>query len=326
MGLSPAVAAVRVAVRRAVRDLEPGAVIVSACSGGADSIALLAAAVFESRSAGLRVVGVTVDHGLQDGSAERAAAVVEQMQSIGAAVAVSREVLVGSTGGPEAAARAARYAALSDLADEYGAAAILLGHTRDDQAETVLLGLARGSGARALAAMPPVAGRLRRPLLDITRAETTEACRAQGIDVWDDPHNADATFTRARVRARVLPVLEAELGPGVRDNLARTARLLRDDADALDALAADAYSSARTEHGVRIDVLTGCSSAVRRRVLRLAALEAGCPGTELFAVHVDALDRLVGDWHGQGPLHLPGHVRATRAGAVLHLAPGAVAG
>lgn len=326
MGPHPAVAAVRLAVRREIADLEPGSTILVACSGGADSLALLAATVFESRRAEHRVVAVTVDHGLQTGSHEHAEAVVDQMRTLGVSQGRAVSVSVGTAGGPEAAARAARYAALDTLADEYDAAAILLGHTRDDQAETVLLGLARGSGARSLSGMARRLGRYRRPLLGLSRDDTVAACRAEQIVPWDDPMNADATFTRVRVRRDVLPVLEKELGPGVAEALARTANLLRDDADALDALAEQAFTGAKTSDGLSVAALGAQSKAVRSRVLRQAALDAGCPASELFLVHVDALDQLVTEWRGQTGVDLPGHVRATRRGGTLTLSRNPVAG
>ncbi|HSE70158.1 MAG TPA: tRNA lysidine(34) synthetase TilS [Nocardioidaceae bacterium] len=327
MGLHPTVAAVRLAVRRAVADLDPGACVLVGCSGGADSLALLSATVFEARRAAFRVVGVTVDHGLQAGSDRRARDLAGTMRAMGADDAVVATATVGTRGGPEAAARTARYSALDRVADEQGADVLLLGHTRDDQAETVLLGLARGSGARSLAGMAPRAGRYRRPLLDLGRDDTLAACRAEGLEVWEDPHNDDPSFTRVRVRRSVLPVLERELGPGVTDALARTARLLRDDADALDELAAEALGRARAEDGgLSVGVLEPLSPAVRRRVLRRAALEAGCPATELFAVHVDATDTLVTRWHGQVGVDLPGHVRVRRTGGSIRFERNPVAG
>ncbi|MGH3333921.1 MAG: tRNA lysidine(34) synthetase TilS [Nocardioidaceae bacterium] len=327
MGPHPAVATVRLAVRRAVEDLEPGARVLVGCSGGADSLALLSATVFEARRAEHQVVGLTVDHGLQDGSSERAGAVVDQMRGLGVSQAQRVTVSVGTAGGPEAAARTARYAALEAAAHEHGADAVLLGHTRDDQAETVLLGLARGSGARSLSGMAPESGRYRRPLLDLSRKDTADACRAEGITFWQDPHNDDPAYARVRVRHEVLPVMERELGPGVSEALARTARLLRDDADALDAMAAEAFHAVRGESG-DLDVagLAALPAAVRSRVLRLAAFDAGCPATELFVVHVDAVDALVTGWHGQRGVDLPGKVRAHRSGGRLRIVPEAVAG
>jgi tRNA(Ile)-lysidine synthase len=251
------------------------------------------------------------------------------MRSMGVDRAEVATVVVGAAGGPEAAARQARYAALDSVATAVDAAAVLLGHTRDDQAETVLLGLTRGSGSRSLSGMARRSGRYRRPLLDLARTDTIAACRAESIDFWDDPHNDDPAFTRVRIRRRVLPVLEAEAGPGVAAALARTAGLLREDADALDAIAGEALAAARDVGGLRVDVLAGLPSAVRRRVLRAAAVEAGCPPAELFQRHVAAVDALVTGWRGQRGVDLPGRIRARRVrtdgGGMLQLADRAVA-
>ena len=326
MGPHPAVATVRLAVRRALSDLEPGARVMVACSGGADSLALLAATVFEARKPAHTVIGVTVDHGLQPGSTDHAKQLADQMSDLGAE-AFAITVQVGTTGGPEAAARTARYAALDAAAEERRADVVLLGHTRDDQAETVLLGLARGSGARSLSGMAPRQGRYRRPLLDLTREDTRAACAAEGLVPWEDPHNDDPVYTRVRVRREVLPVLERELGPGVTEALARTARLLRDDADALDTRAEAVRAEALTPEGaLDAERLAREPAAIRRRVLRRTALDAGCPGTELFAVHVDAMDALVTDWHGQVGVDLPGGLRLTRQGGSLLIAGNPVAG
>lgn len=312
MGPDPAVAAVRLAVRRSLSDLGDTSVLV-ACSGGADSLALLAATVFEARQRPWQVVGVTVDHALQEGSAERAEHVVAQMASLGADQTATVRVRVeGSGHGLEAAAREARYAALAELAQQFAPSVVLLGHTLDDQAETVLLGLTRGSGARSLAGMRREFEAFRRPLLDVTRAQTEAACAAQDLEFWSDPHNADPRFTRARVRHTVLPMLERELGPGVAATLARTADQLREDVAHLDA-AAEAYAG--TDLGV--ESLTALPDAIRRRVLRLAALGAGATGSELFRSHVLAMDRLLTDWHGQQWVELPGPVRVRREGERL---------
>ena len=305
-GPDPAVADVRRAVRTVLAQAGPGGLVLAACSGGADSLALAAALAFEAPAKALRAGAVVVDHGLQDGSARRSAELLAPVQVVA--------VQVGAAGGPEAAARAARYAALDAVATRTGAELVLLGHTRDDQAETVLLGLARGSGTRSLAGMPASSGRYRRPLLDLDRRTTARACAAQRLQPWQDPHNADPAFARARVRHEVLPVLERALGPGVAAALARTAALARADADTLDALAADALVAATLETGgLDTAVLAGTSAAVRGRVLHRAARAAGCLGTDLSAGHVRALDALVTDWHGQGPIHLPGGVASGRA-------------
>ncbi|WP_141015263.1 tRNA lysidine(34) synthetase TilS [Nocardioides sambongensis] len=320
MALHPSVAAVRLGVRRSLADLGAGDAVLVACSGGPDSLALLAATVFEARRPGVRVVGATVDHGLQDGSAEQAARVVGQMAGLGVDETVAARVEVDAGGlGPEAAARRARYAVLDQMADHFGAAQVLLGHTRDDQAETVLLGLARGSGGRSLAGMRRGFDRYRRPLLDVARDDTVTACQVEGIEFWDDPHNSDPGYTRVRVRQRVLPVLEAELGPGVAATLARTADQVRDDVDALDALAAAALAALRTDvpdpsgRGPALPLagLAEQHRAIASRVLRLAALEAGARDAELFHVHVAALlDLVAGTISGE--IQLPGSVTAHR--------------
>jgi tRNA(Ile)-lysidine synthase len=323
VGPSPQVAAVRSTVRHVLRELDgPGPVLV-ACSGGADSVALAAALAFEAPRSGRsgRAAGaLTVDHGLQEGSAGRAADLAAALTGLGLDPVEVLSVHVGTTGGPEAAARTARYAALDEAAERLGAAAVLLGHTLDDQAETVLLGLARGSGARSLAGMPAARGRYRRPLLGLERATVRAVARESGVAVWEDPHNADPAFARSRVRDELLPAMEKALGPGVAEALARTADLLRADADALDAWAATALAEAAPVPG-RLDVavLAGLPEGVRRRALRRAVLDAGAPGTDLTAAHVAEVDRLVTDWHGQGPLHLPGGVRVGRDRAMLHL-------
>ncbi len=191
----------------------------------------------------------------------------------------------------------------------------------------MLLGLARGSGARSLSGMAPRQGRYRRPLLELTRADTRAACAAERLTPWDDPHNEDPAYARVRVRRDVLPVLERELGPGVTEALARTARLLRDDADALDAWADRVRAAAtRAGEGLDAELLRDEPPAVRRRVLRRTALDAGCPGTELFAVHVDAMDALVTDWRGQTGVDLPGGLRLRRQGGRLSIAESPVAG
>jgi tRNA(Ile)-lysidine synthase len=314
MGPHPAVAEVRRAVRRGLDDLTAGDLVLAACSGGADSLALAAALAHEAPRHGLRAGGVTVDHGLQPGSAERARHVAAVLAGLGLdpVEAVPVTVVAGpGTGGPEAAARGARYQALDEVARHTGARAIVLGHSLDDQAETVLLGLARGSGARSLAGMPPSRGCYRRPLLGVRRATLRAACDVLGLRPWDDPHNADPAYARARVRHQALPALETALGPGVAQALARTAGQLRADAEALDELAAGQVPLLRDSGGGWLaGALAAAPAAIRARVLRMAAIEAGCPPGKLTARHVDALDALVTRWHGQRWATLPGGVRA----------------
>ena len=326
MSLHPSVAAVRLAVRRTLADLEPGDTVVVACSGGADSLALLAATVFEASSASWRVIGATVDHGLQEGSAEHADRVAEQMRGLGVTESVTARVNVTAPGlGPEAAAREARYAVLAEIAERFSACVVLLGHTLDDQAETVLLGLTRGSGGRALSGMRRAFEVYRRPLLDLTRADTETACLTEGIEFWTDPHNSDQDLTRVRVRTKVLPLLEAELGPGVAATLARTADLLRADTEYLDVVADAALVSAlesdAEQVALSVTALEQLPDAIRSRVLRLAAVQAGALPAQLFHTHVLEIDRLVTDWHGQKWVELPGHLRALRRDGLLLFEP-----
>jgi tRNA(Ile)-lysidine synthase len=321
MSLHPSLAAVRHAVRRGLADLEPGARVIVACSGGADSLALASATVHGARVEGWYVVGATVDHGLQEGSAERAERVVGQLATLGVDETVSARASVEAPGlGPEAAARAARYALLDQVRERFAAEVVLLGHTRDDQAETVLMGLTRGSGGRAIAGMRRAFDHYRRPLLDVSHSDTVTACEVEGLEVWEDPHNSDLGFTRVRVRRRVLPVLEDELGPGVTEALARTADQLRGDMDLLDRYAEEARAAATVggfDGGLSVEGLLGLDPPIRTRVLRAAAVAAGASPSETFQQHVRAVDALVTDWHGQKWVDLPGHVRAVRRGGVI---------
>ena len=323
MTLHPAIAAVRLPVRAALSHLAQGDVVAVACSGGADSLALASAAVFEGHKRDLRVVGVTVDHRLQPGSAEQADGVVVQLATMGVDETVTARVEVDAASGvgPEAAAREARYAVLEEVATRLGARTVLLGHTLDDQAETVLLGLARGSGGRSLQGMRPAFGVFARPLLGVRRDDTVTACRVEGLEFWDDPHNQDPTYARVRVRERVLPVLEAELGPGVAETLARTAEQLREDTVLLDLLTDTALAAARRPGGLDVDTLRSEQPALRRRAIHRAALEAGVPASELTRGHVLEVDRLLVDWRGQRWVDLPGHLRALRRGGVVVFEP-----
>lgn len=318
--LSPPVAAVRVAVRRALVALPTDRPVLVACSGGPDSLALAAAVAFVAPRLGLMAGLITVDHGLQPGSAGVAEDVRRWAVGIGFdPVEVLPVRVAGRRGGPEAAARDARYEALTAAARRLGAGAVLLGHTRDDQAETVLLALARGAGPKGLSGMPPVrtvAGvDLVRPLLDVSREQTRKACAASGLSAWDDPHNADPSYARVRVRSEVLPALAGALGPRVVENLARTAKLIAADTAALDALAGQALERARgDDEGLSVPVLADLLPALRTRVLHAWALELGAPGGALSQRHVAALDTLVTEWHGQGPVHLPTGIAVSRTG------------
>ena len=289
--------------------------IVTACSGGADSLALAFAARYVASRRDLKYAAVIIDHGLQQGSADIAARVRDQLDRLGyhdvtiTAVQVDRSAAAGL----EAAAREARYRAL-DTEARARSATLMLGHTLDDQAETVLLGLARGSGSRSLAGMASRVGHFVRPFLGIRRATTEQVCAELGLNPWQDPHNADRRFTRVRVRETVLPTLEAELGPGVAEALARTAELVRDDNELLDRLATEA---SRIEGMGGTDTLD-CAAlqaqppALRRRIIRLWLLTHGLG--DLSLRHISAVESLVIDWHGQKAIQIPGATVTRTAG------------
>ena len=323
--LSPAIAEIRLAVRTALADLPEGSTVVVALSGGADSLALAAATAFEGAKLGLRTASLTVDHGLQDDSDAVASRAARTAAALGLDALIVR-VEVGGEGGPEAAAREARYGVLADAAADVKASAVLLGHTLDDQAETVLLGLARGSGAASLQGMAATRTddglRWVRPLLGVRRATTRAFCAASGLEVWDDPHNTDDRFARVRVRERVLPVLESELGPGIAEALVRTAEQLREDAEAFDEMIHETIEDIveHAEAGISVSVaaLAANPAALRNRIIRLVVdSEFGVSLTRLQTLEVA---RLVTDWSGQGPIDLPGCSAARAGGRVVFTA------
>jgi tRNA(Ile)-lysidine synthase len=320
--------AVRSAVRRSLQSLalpgdspQPPLALV-ACSGGTDSLALAAGAAQAARQLGWAMGAVVVDHGLQPESDAVADRVSDGCRGLGLDPVLVRRVAVATDGlGPEAAARRARYRALAQAALQTGAVAVLLGHTLDDQAETVLLGLARGSGSRSLSGMASAkalrgapGAQLLRPLLAITRTTTEQACRAWQLAPWQDPHNTDRAYTRVRVRHDALPALAAALGPGVPAALARTADLLREDEEALSALAARGAAELRAEAGptgaLSVALLVSRPAAIRRRILREEALRSGVPPAGLTAAHLWAVDDLVRRGRSAGPVRLPGGIEA----------------
>ena len=315
--LTPAIADVRRAVREAWmrHGVVSGDRILVACSGGADSLALAAASVFEGSRIGVLVGAVIVEHGLQPETKAVAEATAKTLAELGASPVEVRAVKVAKTkaGGPEAAARTARYAALDAAADELGAKFVMLAHTLNDQAETVLLGLARGSGNRSLNAMSEVNGRYLRPLLGIERQTTVAFCEDSGLNAWQDPQNSDGKFARVRARNKVLPVLEAELGPGIAQALARSADQLREDEAVLAPMAQDFFdrfvSLKATSIEIALAEFEAAPLAIRHRVIAMALTVLQAP--EFARVHIRAIDALVDEWHGQKPLSLPG-VRVER--------------
>ncbi|OBG28291.1 tRNA lysidine(34) synthetase TilS [Mycobacterium sp. 852002-51057_SCH5723018] len=272
-----------------------------ALSGGPDSLALTAVA------APLRpTTALIVDHGLQADSAAVAETARRQALDVGCVAAQVLQVKVGAEGGPEAAAGAARYAALGSQRD----GAVLLAHTLDDQAETVLLGLGRGSGVRSIAGMRPHDPPWCRPLLGMRRAATHAACRELGLTAWQDPHNSDRRFTRARLRLDVLPQLEDVLGGGVAEALARTATALREDTELLDALAEQARPGVQEDSGLRARALAELPDPVRRRVIRGWLMAGGATG--LTDKQIRGVDALVTSWRGQGGVAVGSALRGER--------------
>ncbi|MCX4093559.1 tRNA lysidine(34) synthetase TilS [Nocardia sp. alder85J] len=294
-------------LRHAVRDwlsrYAPTGVVAVALSGGADSLALTAAAVTEAAV----VDALIVDHGLQDGSAAVAAAAAAAARALGCRSARVLTVTVTGAGGLEAAARRARYTALDEAR---AGLPVLLGHTLDDQAETVLLGLARGSGPRSVQGMAPFAAPWGRPLLGVRRETTRLLCADLGLRPYDDPHNSSPEFTRVRLRTEVLPLLEEVLGGGVAAALARTAEQLRADGVVLDELAGKLLRTAGDGATLKIEMLATAPMAVRRRAVRAWLLGGGAKA--LTDKHLRAVDALITDWHGQGGVAVGGGAAGTR--------------
>ncbi|WP_218713627.1 tRNA lysidine(34) synthetase TilS [Arthrobacter sp. BF1] len=294
--------------------------ILVGCSGGPDSLALAAVCAFFASRGEVRVGAVVVDHQMQEGSAAVAQATAAQLQDLGLEPVVVRTVDLEHDGaGPEAAARAARFGALEETAQQLGAQTVLLGHTMDDQAESVLLGLARGSGTRSLAGMRERRGKFLRPFLGLRRSETLAICDALALTPWHDPANQDPAYLRVRVRNTVIPFLSAELGPGMAESLARSATILGHDADYLDQLAGAEFEklAQRGEDGDQQAQITlpekelrGLAPALRMRVLALAVVELG--GVQPSLERLGSAENLLARKGSAGPVQLAGKVSAWR--------------
>lgn len=314
-----AVPAVRNAVRPWLEKFEAGDKVLVAVSGGADSLALAHALSVEAKPLVITVLGVTVDHQLQSGSAAQAEIVVNQLSVMDLKCLV-KKVEVKIKDGLEASARSARYKAINEIAQAENAVAVFLGHTQDDQAESVLLGLARGSGTRSLSGMAAHTGIFVRPLLGLTRETTENYCEQADLAFWKDPHNQDSQFARVRVRTEAIPVLEKTIGPGISEALARSSQILREDADALDHWA---------EHeAMKLDLadlecahLEAMPKAIRTRILRMAIYAQGAPSGSITAEHVSVIEALITAWSGQGVANLPGGVKVERISGRLSLSP-----
>ena len=301
------------ALRQAVRPwiTQAEARVAIGVSGGADSLALAAAVALEAQPQNIEVIAVVVDHGLQESSARIALTAKSQLEQLGISHVIIKTVQVELVDGVEASARRARYGAFEEVIKEHHPDYFFLAHTLNDQAESVLLGLARGSGSKSLAGMQEVNGIYVRPLLGIERATTEAACAEQKIEAWQDPHNEDLSYTRVRVRQEILPLMEKLLGPGIIAALGRTAAIVRQDSEALDGYA-QAFLAQSTFSVLSVEELAALPAAVRARVLREAIFRAGAPEGSLSAAHLAPVEALITDWHGQGVISLPGGVKVER--------------
>ena len=308
------------AIRQAVRPWVQNAQlrILIGVSGGADSLALAIGTLAECNSADLDLVAIVIDHQLQEGSAKVAEHTSQQLLDLGFTNVEVMKVNVEVIDGMESSARRARYSAFDEAIAKYQPDYFFLAHTKNDQAESVLLGLARGSGTRSLSGIAEVNGIFIRPLLGVDRAMTEEVCVENGITPWIDPHNSDSSYARVRVRREILPLMEREIGPGIVDALARSAGILREDADALDELATE-YLAGQDPQDLAVEPLRKIPKALRIRVLRRAIYLAGAPMGSLSADHLLPIEALITNWHGQGEISLPGGVKVLRISGRLSL-------
>ena len=320
--LSPAQGLIRLAVRTSLTsNTKPGQKLLVAVSGGADSLALAAACEFEAKKLGVKIAAAVIDHSLQKGSDKVAAQTAKTLAALGFEEVVVKKIAVGKAGGPEAAARSARYTALETIRQKTKSHFIVLGHTSSDQAETVLLGLVRGSGSKSLSGMSEKTGFLLRPLLGIERATTETFCKDSGIKYWSDPQNKDEKFLRVMIRKHVLPFLEKQLGGSVAASLVRTSDQLREDNAYLESQADKSFKKYAkvSGSGISIDAkaLEKLPAAILNRIIK-KALDSF--GSESSRTHVLAVSDLVLSWHGQKPLALPG-VRVVRKGNTISFEP-----
>lgn len=303
--LTPQVADARRAIRAAFEnpELAKAKSVLLAVSGGPDSMALAAACAFELPKLGIVFRALIVDHSLQENSSLVALEAKSRLGEMGVQALVSRITVKAKGEGLEAAARSARYRALEQARERAGADFILLGHNLDDQAETVLLGVTRGSGLRSIAGMKLVDGYYVRPFLGISKANLRQACLDAGIAFWDDPHNLDPSFTRVRIR-NLMGTLDSELGPGITHALARTAEVANEADEIITELAQQLISKASAATGLQVSVMVSAQTGIRRKALLLWLQEAGAKTPS--RAQVLAVEGLITNWHGQKPLRLSG--------------------
>jgi tRNA(Ile)-lysidine synthase len=307
----------RLALRQALKSLNPGDRVLVAVSGGADSLLLAHCLNLEGESTALHISAVIVDHQLQERSGDIALQTKKKLLEMGIPEVHVIEVEIVKKDGLEADARTARYEALTECAAKERATAIFLGHNQDDLAESVLLGLTQGSGTKSLAGMTKQAGLYFRPFLSLSREEIVEACAEAHIEYWNDPHNEDERFTRVKIRKQILPLMESQLGPGIKEALARSARIFREDSDALDTLTEEIFATIADPGSIEVELLERLPVALRKRVIRRALARLGA--TRISAEHLDWVEALIGQWRGQGAVALPAGVTARRESGRLAL-------
>jgi len=299
------------AVNHLLKNFEPADNILVACSGGADSLALAWTSQVVAKRLGLNLICVIIDHQLIKESAQVALEAKIKCENFGIEKVVIKQIEVKENKeGLEAAARKARYEAFEQLAIEFDAKAVLLAHTQDDQAETMLMRLTRGSGAKSLSAMKEVSGKYLRPFLHIRKFELVNALEKEGITYWQDPANTDYKFLRAKVRHELIPKLIEVLGQSAIESLDKTSDLLKEDNDALDLIAQENYEKLNKE--LKVENLEEFPAAIRKRIIKIAALEAGVISGPFSFEHIEAIDALVTNWRGQGNVDLPGFIQASR--------------
>lgn len=299
------------AVNNLLKDFEPADNILVACSGGADSLALAWTSQVVTKRIGLNLIAVIIDHQLIKESSQVAQEAKKKCEDFGIEKVVIKQIQVkDDNDGLEAAARKSRYEAFEELVNEFNAKAVLLAHTQDDQAETMLMRLTRGSGAKSLSAMKEVSGKYLRPFLHIRKQVLVDALEKENISYWQDPANTNYKFLRAKVRHELMPKLIEVLGDSAIDSLDRTSGLLKEDNEALESIALESYEKLNKE--LKVQDLEKLAAAIRKRVIKIAALNSGVtPGPFSFE-HIEAIDALVTNWRGQGNVDLPGFIQASR--------------
>ena len=304
------------AVNHLLKNFEPADNILVACSGGADSLALAWTSQVVAKRLGLNLICVIIDHQLIKESAQVALEAKIKCENFGIEKVVIKQIEVKENKeGLEAAARKARYEAFEQLTIEFEAKAVLLAHTQDDQAETMLMRLTRGSGAKSLSAMKEVSGKYLRPFLHIRKFELVNALEKEGITYWQDPANTDYKFLRAKVRHELMPKLIEVLGQSAIESLDKTSDLLKEDNDALDLIAQENYEKLNKE--LKVENLEEYPAAIRKRIIKIAALEAGVISGPFSYEHIEAIDALVTNWRGQGNVDLPGFIQASRVNQTI---------